>query len=349
MSTRFIEKGSSAAELLNLPNAAGVLVIGGMPLMLTDSGYVPLGVTSGGSVFFVDPVSGSNSYDGRTPATAFLTLPAALAAATAGANDLVFLLGDGATTATARLSANLDWNKNATHLIGVSSGTMISGRARIAPTAAIAAFANFFTVSAAGCRFANLAWFHGFDAGGTNAIAMAVAGSRNRFDNCHIAGMGSTDHADADSAGSRSLKITAGENEFNGCTIGLDTVARGAANASVEFAGGAPRNIFRDCLFPFMCSAATPIGIKVAAAAGSDRFQLFQRCLFVNAIKSTSTQMSALATLAANMGGMIVLDNCSTIGMTAIGTDATSNAQIYTTGPAVANVGGGGLVGVVPA
>lgn len=286
-----------------------------------------------GKTFYVNPVSGSDGNDGSLNAP-FSTLSAGYAACTAGKNDTVILIGDGSTTGTARLSAGFTWAKNATHLIGLSSGVNISNRSRIAPTAAVAAFANFFTVSASGCLFENIQWFHGFDTGGTNQICLTVTGGRNLFRNCHIAGMGDT--ASGNSTGSRSLKIsTTGENQFEDCTIGLDTALRHVANASVEFAGGAPRNVFRRCVFPFFGDAATILGIIVSAAAGSDRFQLFKDCIFVNAIKSTSTQMSALATLAASMGGMLVFKDCTLIGITEFGSDATSLGQIYVDGGTV--------------
>lgn len=297
-----------------------------------------------GDIYFVNPFTGAGGgYDGNTglyPSQALGTLAAGYNKLREGKNDVLALISNGLTTATARLSSAFTWSKNAAHLVGVCAPGIMSQRSRIAPTSGVTAFANLFTVSGSGCLFQNVQWFHGFGTGTTAQICLAVSGGRNVWVNCHIAGMG--DAASAADAGSRSLKITStGENFFKHCCIGIDTVARSAANASVEFGGvGNPRNVFEDCLFPFMCSAATPLGILVSAAAASDRFQLFRKCQFINAVKSTSTTMDALATLAANIGGMIVLEDPLLIGVTAYGTDATSKAQMYILGPTPNNGAG---------
>jgi hypothetical protein len=155
------------------------------------------------------------------------------------------------------------------------------------------------------------------------------------------------DNESAQSATSRTLKIsTTGENMFVNCVIGVDTITRTAANASVEFSGGCPRNQFIDCLFPIMTSSATTLGIIVSAAAGSDRFQYFRDCAFINAVNSTSTVMSGLATLAASMGGMLFMKDCSLVGITEFGTDATSRGQVVIDGGTVTAATSG--VGVNP-
>lgn len=290
--------------------------------------------SGGGVTIYCNPgATGVQRQDGSL-AYPFTSLVDAYSAGRTGKNDVIQLVGDGSTAASARISDTFTWAKNALHLVGVSSGVNISNRSRIAPTTGATAFAQFFTVSASGCLFQNIQFFDGFSTGTTSQIAMTVSGGRNLFDNCHIAGMG--DAESAASAGSRSLKITTtGENMFTNCTIGVDTATRTAANASVEFAGGAPRNQFINCLFPIMTSAATPLGIIVSLAAGSDRFQLFQNCAFINAVQSTSTTMSGLATLAASMGGLLLMRDCTLVGITEFGTDATSRGQIYVDGGTV--------------
>jgi len=291
------------------------------------------GSTTGNTIWCSPGATGVQNQDGSQERP-YTSLSTAYSATRNGQNDVVMLVGDGTTSASARLSANFTWSNSATHLIGVSSGVNISNRSRIAPTSGVTAFANFFTVSGSGCLFQNIQWFDGFSTGTTAQICLTVTGGRNMFQDCHIAGMGDAESA-AD-AGSRSLKITTtGENMFVNCTIGVDTVTRTAANASVEFATACPRNQFINCLFPFMTSASTPLGIKVGAAAGSDRFQLFKDCLFINAIKSTSTTMSGLATLAASIGGLLLFKECTLVGITEFGTDATSLAQIYVDGGTV--------------
>ena len=286
---------------------------------------------SSGNLYFLDPLNGADLNSGLYPSQAVKTLAAGYALLVEGHNDVLVLIGNGLTTASARLSVSFTWSKNAAHLVGVCAPGYISNRARIAPTAGATAYTPMFTLSGSGCFLSNVQWFHGFGTGTTSQIGLVVSGGRNVFDHCAIDGIG--DAASAASAGSRSLKIsTTGENYFRKCSIGLDTVSRGAANASLEFSGGCPRNVFEECLFPLWASASTPLGIIVSAAAGSDRFQYFNRCVFINAIKSTGTIMSGLATLAASMGGMLVFKDCTLVGVSSFGTDSTSLGQIYVDG-----------------
>lgn len=323
------------------------LEVAGVPTM--GMGGAPLFT---GNWWFVDPANGS---DGNTGAadSPFATLYRAHSKATAGNNDVVVLVGDGSTTGTARLSlalaqsidssvtaGTLVWSKNATHLIGMTAPTSVSQRARIAPpsgtyTQATFGSGNFVTVSATGCYFANISLFNGFSTGGNSQICWTDSGGRNFYYNMHFGGAG--DAASAQSTSSRSLKITGstGENTFVRCTVGLDTVTRTVANASLEFAGATPRNRFTECVFPFQTSASTPIGIIGTGSGNMDRWQAFERCLFINNVQSTSTTMAALSTLAASSGGLILMTYCTLVGITEYGTDATSRGQIYVDGGTV--------------
>ena len=319
------------------------------PNGITSFGVPVLGTIGGlpftGNYYFVDPVNGADGNDG-TPELPLKTLYGALAKCTAGNNDVVVLMGDGSAAGSARLSTalaqtidstatagTLNWNKNATHLIGVAAPTNVAQRARIAPptgtyTAATFNSDAFINVTASGCYFANLSVFCGFSTGSASMIAWTDSGSRNAYSNVNIYGM--ADAASAGGANARTLKLNGGgEHTFIGCTLGGDTVARGAANATVELAGGTARNSFIDCVFPFQCSAATPIGLKVDAASGMDRYALLKGCSFINNVGSTSTTMSAFATLAASAGGQVVIQNSLSLGITEFGSDATSLGQIY--------------------
>lgn len=323
------------------------------PNGITSFGVPVLGTIGGlpftGNYYFVDPVNGADGNDG-TPELPLKTLYGALAKCTAGNNDVVVLMSDGTAAGSARLSTalaqsidstattgTLNWNKNATHLIGVCAPTLVAQRARIAPptgtyTAATFNATTFVNVTASGCYFANFSVFCGFSTGNASMIAWQDSGSRNCYSNVNLYGM--ADAASAAGANARTLKITGGENTFINCVLGGDTVARGAANATVEFASGSARNSFLNCVFPFQCSAATPLGIKVGAASGIDRWALFENCSFINNVQSTSTTMDGLSTLAASAGGLLLMKNATMVGITEFGTDATSRGQIYVDGAA---------------
>lgn len=327
------------------------------PFGITSFGVPVLGSISGipftGNYYFVDPVNGLDGNAGNSPSKALKTLYMAHQKCTSGNNDVVVLIGNGAASGTARLSVanaqvadstattgTLNWTKSATHLVGVCAPTGVAQRARLAPptgtyTQATFGSGNFVVVTGSGCFFSNISLFNGFSTGGINQICWTDNGSRNCYQNVDFGGMG--DAASAADAGSRSLKIGSagsGENTFIGCGIGLDTVTRSAANASLEFAGGTPRNSFINCTFPFQTSSATVLGVLGTGAACMDRWQRFVGCGFINNIKSTSTAMTALMSLtSASPGGLISIDATSfLIGATKWG-DANALANTYVTAP----------------
>lgn len=334
----------------------GLYQYGGMPV----SAGLPVPFT--GQAWFVDPVNGLDGNSGKSPSQALQTLYKAHEVATSGQNDVIYLLGNGAASGSARLSTasavtvdsaattgTLVWSKSATHLVGVAAPGY-NARARIAtPTGTyLQSTFNalpFITVSGSGNYFSNLATFQQFSTGADGEINFNVTGNYNIFQNVLMGGIASA--AAASGAASRVLKIaTGGENTFVGCQIGLDTVTRSAANATVEFASGTARNRFYDCTFPFMTSAATVLGILGTGSGCMDRFQHFKNCVFVNAIKSTSTVMTVLASLtSASPGGMLVLENCSLIGVTDFG-DTNGLANTYVSMAASSASAGG--IGVNP-
>lgn len=342
------------AGLTNFPGGItsfGVPVLGGIA-----------GIPFTGNYWFVDPVNGLDGNAGNSPSSALQSLYRAVSLATSGNNDVIILMGNGLASGTARLSKAaaqavdssatsgvLNWNKNALHLVGVGSPTRIGQRARIAPpsgTYTVTTFgsANFVVVTGNGCMFSNVSLFHGFSTGGAAQICWTDNGSRNAYWNMDFGGMG--DAGSAGDAGSRSLKIGSagsGENSFYGCTIGLDTVARGAvANASLELDGGTPRNVFENCLFPFFTSNAAPLGILGTGNACVDRFQEFRSCAFINSIKSTSVAMTALASFTtASPGGLLNFDaNCSITGITKWGdTNGLANSYVMAGSPTQATSG----------
>lgn len=329
--------------LTNFPNGISSF---GVPV-LGNIGGIPFT----GNYYFVDPVYGADGNEGGAESP-LATLYEAHRRCVDGNNDVVVLVGNGQSSGTARLSlalaqaidstattGTLTWSKNATHLIGVCAPTRVGQRARIAPpsgtyTASTFGANTFVNVTAAGCLFSNIDVYCGFSTGSTTMVAWQDSGGRNAYQNVNIQGL--ADAASAGASGARVLKITgSGENTFTDCVLGTDTVTRSAANATIEFASGTARNSFIGCTLPFQTSAASPLGVIVSAAAGSDRWQLFQSCTFINNIKSTSTQMGALATLAASMGGLLLFKDSTMVGITEFGTDATSRGQIYVDGGTV--------------
>lgn len=305
---------------------------------MQDNGFLDAALSLGGKVIWLDGYAGDDANSGADIDHPVKTLEAAYALGRDGKHDVIVVknAGNSAALCTVRLDAAFTWAKNCLHLISQSpTRPMFGQRARIAPTATTTAFANFLTFTGNDCVWDGIQLWHGFNTGTTSAIALTLSGAnRNRFTRCHIAGM--ADAASAQNAGSRSLKITGGgENLFEECVIGIDTVTRTAANSSIELAGATTRNVFKDCIFPVHAtgSGTGALFVKAAAAFAMDRYNYFLRCIFGNpGALSGGVTLAAVATLAAATGGGLVFDYCSRYLVTDWGTDATSLAQIYVNG-----------------
>jgi hypothetical protein len=296
------------------------------------------GPFTSGREIYVKPASGSDGHDGKTPGRAVKTLSKALSLATANNNDIVYLIGEGATGAlsTDYLSAALDWNKDGVSLIGYNSGNGISPRSRISWVSGMTASADtvMFTVSANNCYFANLEICN-FAADANLAFNCSVTGDRNRFYRCHFAGIGNDTQ---DAAGAYSLLLSgAEENLFEECLIGLDTVARGtAANSEILFGSGATRNHFLKCKIITYAEAAGHQFV-IAPASSLDRWTLFEDCTFLNqptGVSSGTTMTEALdVTSGGSPNGAIFCKDCSFFGVGDV--EAAASGYVYVHGSAV--------------
>jgi hypothetical protein len=298
---------------------------------LNDDGILDVLSLLGGKLIWVDGANGSDANYGTkdAPIKTLDGSSGALARAVAGRNDVVVIKNSGGLVAEScvRVNAAFDWNKACTHIVAQSPVySMWSPRASIRPDSATTAFANFFTVSARGCLFHNIAWVTEFTTGHASSIPLTITAPYNRFNRCHIAGM--IDAVSAAGSGARCVKIGAGENLFEDCVIGVDTIDRSAANANIEFYNNCARNHFRHCIFPIRATGTTPLMVKVTDI---DRVQFFEDCTVWNFGTAT---IAGLCTIPAAIGGYLAFKNLMTIGaITGYGTDADSRGQIYITGP----------------
>lgn len=304
----------------------GVVGIGGYKALLGDR----FGITKddrlvvGGQVFgmpydfgagvpyFCDPANGDNNLSGRTPGTAVASLVTALGLTTAAQNDVVVLIGDGGTGGTARLTAELDWAKNAVHLVSITAPVMEAQRARISHASSPPA-SNFqlFKVSANGCILSGFSFFQGVGEAATDEKLFELTGERNYFENIAFAGLGA--QVGADRAGSQLVYINGGgENTFRGCTIGLETVQRNAANANVKIRSGAQRNQFIDCDLVMAADATGALFVDANAAnALNGSTMVFKRCFFRNLLNITgAVDPAVVVTYSATVNGTIYFIDC---------------------------------------
>ncbi len=231
-----------------------------------------------GKNIYVDPTSGSDSYTGRTPGTAVLTIAAGYAKLTAGQNDtLVYLSG----TSSASIVDQLIWAKSYTHFKGIGAPTHMAQRSRIFNSGNSTDEYALLKVTGSGCIFTNFYLFQGSNASAEATRAMEITGGRNYFGNVHIAGMGAANGAgDTDSA---SLFLNgAEENLLERCTIGVDTIKRTADNAQLLVDGGCKRNHFLNCRFVNWSETAAHVIIRYVDDSAADRFCEYESCRFSN-------------------------------------------------------------------
>ena len=287
---------------------------------------VPVGgLFTNGKAFFVQPGTGTNGNDGNdgvSPSSPFASLTQAKSLATAGNNDVIYMIAssDTAANTTDYQTTSLLWSKDMVHLKGINSGALYSQRSRVAnkSTATAASVSPLVTWSANGCRCEGIEFFHGL-ASASAIGCVLVSGERNVFRNCHFAGIGD---ATMDVSTNYSLKVTGSENVFENCVIGLDTIQRTAASAELLLASGATRNVFRNCRI-VTYGTANHLFLKIIAS-GIDRDNTFENCTFINeptgiSAGTTMTQGFSI-TGGGSPDGMILLKNCMFTGVTNVET-----------------------------
>ena len=277
---------------------------------------VPFGGQS--NFYYVDAINGNDGNSGTDPSQAFKTVAKGYAVLRSGYYDTLFLIGLGTAFP---LTAQLVWAKNYTNLIGDTIPTLVSQRARI--TNGTALLTPMIDFTATGVYVANIQMAnYGSDATGALLGVRLNGAQRCRFDNCHIAGMGGA--TTATETGGRSLVLTndASENVFSNCAIGLDTVARTAANYEIEFiAPACARNVFQDCtVLRYTTGSGNSGGFVKIDNNGIDRWVIFRNCIFMNSIVGGGAALTTgfVAGTAQATGGYVLLKNCISGGMTGL-------------------------------
>ena len=273
----------------------------------------PLGpgeLMTAGNVYFLDPVSGNDSNDGKSIKSAFKSLAVAYAALTANQNDVLYYL---AGSSGLTLSAAFEWGKSYTHLIGLAAPTRVGQRARIFQLSTLTGASPLITVSGTGCRIQNLYIFQGV-ADATSLINVEVTGGRCYFGNVHFAGGGHATQA-VDNGASLSLN-GAEECTFDRCTIGVDTIAAGNGMAGMRIDGDSKRCVFDNCLFTMYAGHIGAKFVEVVDSAGFDRYMLFDRCLFLNdAVGFTMTEAFTVPSGMGSATHRLVLKDCAFLGV----------------------------------
>jgi hypothetical protein len=197
------------------------------------------------------------------------------------------------------------------------------------------------TVSGSGCYFSNISVVAAFSTGNAAEIPVIVSGSYNVFENCAI-GYPLSPEAIAGTT-SRALKITGGgENAFNGCVIGSDTVIRSALNATIELAGGTARDQFNGCTFNCKTSSATTLHILGTGNNCISTYIMFKNCVFMNVTDQSGVVLTSVGSFTtATPNGSVLFPGSACVGATKWG-DTNFLANSY-----VDNVGGAATAGLM--
>lgn len=294
-----------------------------------------------GKYTFVQEVTTSGVAAGAgTASNPYNTLQQALAEAPAsGSNNVIFITG------TIHLTAPLVWANSNVHLVGLCDPIRRGKRARISPLGGTAAFGPLVSVTGSGCWFKNFGTFFGFPVtGATSPICWQDTGGHNCYDGVEFLGFGdgTVTTGTANQTGARAFKLNTatGETTFNGCVFGVDTIQRGAANYTMEIAGGAPRITIVDCDFESdLAAGGTASSHILIGASGIDRYLLLRGSRFLSAIKSGGSAMAQVLNVSASAGGGVLLDQSVAFGGTAW--ETTPSGSVYTNMSAVSAPGGG--------
>lgn len=323
---------------------AGVPIFGGDGMLPLMGGNIA--ATGEQKNYFVDP--GNASGDGGTglvPSSALNTVSAAETKCRDKSGDTVYLLNDGNTSGTSREDSTITWDKDNVHLVGLCSPG-VNQRARISPSAATTAVTPQLLVSGNGNIFKNFALIEA-NTVAADSTGLAVTGLRNYFEGVSILNMlGLTSNDARTRAGSECILLGGEENTFQGCTIGTDTSDRSAANANVRTQATSTRNRFIDCFFGMHTSASSPLFLDVPTGT-MDRWLLFTRCMFINAVGSTATELATAFVVHSSAGGMVVLQDSYVAG--AVEWEVGGAGNVYAGMPTstVTGVTAGGLVDVI--
>jgi hypothetical protein len=269
-----------------------------------------------GERYFVRPYSGGDGNSGKSPRTALKTLAAALAKCTAGQNDVVYLLAESNTPAntTDYQLTTLDWNKDLTHLVGVSAGGPYNKRARVAWDAATAVASSLnplFTLSGNGCRIQGVSFAVGVD--NAYATGVKITGDRNVLCGVDIA---FPTHDTVDAAGGYALKLDGcDETDIIGCVLGSFTKDIGSgANQLVLLDSGCSMVRFIECDFIERLQSNTNAPAVRAADALSIGFGCvwFKRCNFISQAVSGAYSQTGAFKVQTQTDGRVVLVDCHT-------------------------------------
>jgi len=285
---------------------------------------VPVGFTGCefGDTWFVDYGSGSDSYLGKTPGTAFKTYSKAYGKATTNQNDAILVNGSTEVVETAMI----DFTKSRVHTFGCNGpfpGAGYGPGARISLGVTTAA-ADIATLKNTGVRNTfNGIKFSNSNTLATNLYTVAEGGEYTRYNHCEIykSGLLTTDLT-------APLLMNGDSSQFYGCTIGDLVNTRGASGkecpcimlAREQISGKVCRDgWFEDCRILTKAAHVDVCFVYGTGATDVERSLVFKNSMFFNAVLAVADPANAVNFGAAQTEGQVLLMNPTGIGLTYFG------------------------------
>ena len=264
-----------------------------VPDLLMHLGGVPVAndplFLAGGRWFFCDPTNGTTGGNATTPENANSDLEACMDLLRANHNDGIIFMG-GATPYYP--DAELAWDLDYTHFIGVSPPLSVGQRCRIVGKSATD-LRNVLNVSGKGCSFKNLQIQNEGLANSTLSSAAIISGNRGYYENVFFAGM-MVGPLPGTYASGYSLKVSGDEIVFANCAIGTAAQERLGANTELLVHGEANRLKFVGCDFQCWSNVAAKTLILIDATAVLYTMK-FKDCLFNNLKSNNGAAGTALS------------------------------------------------------
>ena len=299
------------------------------------------GITTFGTVYWVDATDGLDTNDGLTSKSAFKTIAKANATVTSGAHDVILLSANAAHVQTAMITVS----KSRVHFVGLGlrDGAMGMGaRARITmDDTVVAADLGVMKNTGVGNTFSNIK----FDSGTTLATSLygvLEGGEYAVYTNCEIVKhslLTTTDAADLVANGDSTQYINCyiGTTGYTG-TSGAIIRANVLFTQALAGAGLIARdNYFEHCIFARRAGHVNNRLVYWAAATDIERLCIFDNCIWYNVLDAAAAPDKMVAGGAALTGGSVLCINPTFIKATKL---ATGDASIFVTGAATGATAG---------
>lgn len=266
-----------------------------------------------GDCYFVDYRNGADTNDGKSPATAFKLLSAAISAVTTNNNDIIFVDGDSTVVETAMISLT----KNRVHIVGINGVPGLLGQGAKVSLTATSGATNIATFQNTGVRntISNIKFINSSTVN-EGIYCVAEGGEFTRYFNVEM-----YKDTDLDVTGAAELLMNGDSSQFYNCVIGSTVNAISGAiirpcvlMTREVLTGKVARDfIFENCYFLRKCGNVANRFVYGAGATDVERMGMFKKCVFWAAKLSTAIPAQNVAFGSALTDGDVLLWDCVSV------------------------------------